>query len=110
VLQTPAIFASGWLPGTVRETSEGPVLVADAFQARLVAASIGTPELAGGWDLVRGRPKPFRRTVPAGGVYWFEVVEGDRSAPWAAYHDRSVSDERAHEGYGLVHVGGWDYV
>jgi CRISPR-associated protein Cmr3 len=48
--------------------------------------------------------------VPAGSVFWFEIVEGKAEAAWESIHDRSVSDERANEGFGLVHLGGWDYV
>ena len=110
VLQTPAIFGKGWLPEAVEDIDGALIYRAVGFAARLVSASVGTPELAGGWDLVQGRPKGFRRMVPAGSMYWFEVVEGDPETAWEAFHERSVSDERANEGFGLVHVGGWSYV
>lgn len=110
VLQTPAIFRKGWLPDAIEETTEGLAYRGGSFRARLVSAAVGAPELAGGWDLVRGGPKPFRQMAPAGSVYWFEVIDGDREAPWLELHGQSVSDERAQEGFGLVHVGGWSYV
>ena len=31
----------------------------------------------GGFDVERGRPKPMKRAVPAGSVYYFELLEGD---------------------------------
>jgi CRISPR-associated protein Cmr3 len=108
VLQTPAIFERGWLPASMREEGEwGWIYERDGLTARLVSAAITGPELAGGWDLVRRGPKPFRHMVPAGSVYWFQIERGSGEEAWQAFHGRSVSDERANEGFGLVHLGGW---
>lgn len=110
VLQTPAIFGAGWLPDAVRKEGGDLVYERDGFRARLMSAVVGAPELAGGWDLVRRGPKPFRLMVPAGSVYWFEVVSGSGEDAWRLFHGRSVSDEKASEGFGIVHVGGWSHV
>ncbi|MBI2528927.1 MAG: hypothetical protein HYV93_23460 [Candidatus Rokubacteria bacterium] len=110
VLQTPAIFTGGWLPAPVREEAGRLVWERDGFRARLVSASIGAPELAGGWDLVRRGPKPFRLMVLAGSVYWFEIEQGSGEDAWRLFHGQSVSDERANEGFGIIHVGGWAHV
>jgi CRISPR-associated protein Cmr3 len=110
VLQTPAIFRGGWQPESVHQEGAPLVYRRNGVAARLVSAAVGSPELAGGWDLVRGAPKPFRRMVPAGSVYWFELLEGKPEGVWELFHNRSVSDEKAKEGFGLVQLGGWDYV
>jgi CRISPR-associated protein Cmr3 len=110
VLQAPAIFGGGWLPAAVREEDGQLLYQMEGLTARVVSAAVGPPELAGGWDLVRRGPKPFRRMVPAGSVYWFEVIKGEPEAAWEVFHGHSVSDEKANEGFGLVHLGGWDYV
>jgi CRISPR-associated protein Cmr3 len=110
VLQTPAIFTNGWRPAAVREDAGALVFERDGFRARLVSAAIAPAELAGGWDLVNRGPKPFRLMAPAGSVYWFEVVSGSGEDAWRMFHGRSVSDEKANEGFGIVHVGGWPNV
>jgi CRISPR-associated protein Cmr3 len=107
VLQTPAIFSGGWLPRSLREAADRWFIERDGFRARLVSVAIAAPELAGGWDLIRRGPKPFRRMVPAGSVYWFDIETGSGEAAWALFHGQSVSDEKAQEGFGLVHLGGW---
>jgi CRISPR-associated protein Cmr3 len=107
VLQSPAIFAGGWCPGAVRHDSGRLVYEREGFRARLVSAAVGAPELAGGWDLVRQAPKPFRRMVPAGSVFWFEVLSGSGEDAWRLFHGQSVSDEKSNEGFGIAHVGGW---
>lgn len=110
VLQTPAIFAKGWYPGILRDADGAHFLERDRFRARLVSAAVGAPEMAGGWNLVRRGPKPFRLTAPSGSVYWFEVESGSAEAAWEELHGTSISDERREEGYGLVHMGGWAHV
>lgn len=110
VLQTPAVFEGGWLPSGVTREDKRLLYRRGGIAARLVSADVGSPELAGGWDLVRGKPKPFRRMVPAGSVYWFELLNGRAEEVWGLFHNRSVSDEKANEGFGLVQIGGWDYV
>jgi CRISPR-associated protein Cmr3 len=84
---TPAYFMSGWRPN---------------IQVRLVAAAAGRPQLIGGWDLVEQKPKPIRRYVPAGSVYFYET-----DAPISV--DLPVTDNQneAHIGFGQVFVGQW---
>lgn len=110
VLQTPAIFWRGWRPGVLHEEGGALVLERGGLRARLVAAAVGAPELAGGWDLVRRGPKPFRLMAPAGSVYWFELASGSAEDAWDELHGTCISDERSNEGFGLVHVGGWAHV
>jgi CRISPR-associated protein Cmr3 len=110
VLQTPAIFDGGWRPGPVRQEGDRYVWERDGFRARLVSAAVAAPELAGGWDLVRRERKPFRLMVPAGSVYFFEIEAGTGEDAWRLFHGQSVSDERANEGFGIVHAGGWSHV
>lgn len=110
VLQTPAIFDAGWRPGALRAEDGAWILQRGRIRARLVAAAVGAPELAGGWDLVRRGPKPFRLMAPAGSVYWFELTSGSPDDAWDELHGSSISDERSNEGFGLVHVGGSAHV
>ncbi|MCS6816259.1 MAG: type III-B CRISPR module-associated protein Cmr3 [Blastocatellia bacterium] len=111
VLVTPALFKHGWRPTWIDEQtlkgSRGNVRV------KLVAAALGKPVGIGGFDLVKQFPKPLHRFVPAGSVYFFELLEGDADAAIEAFHERSVSEsletfpETARQGFGHSLIGAW---
>ncbi|HEX8204198.1 MAG TPA: type III-B CRISPR module-associated Cmr3 family protein [Isosphaeraceae bacterium] len=121
VLTTPAIFQHGWRPGwldagtlTGEPFGDGPTL-------KLVGVSISRWRAVSGWSLARinsrgeldpnGKPgpKPIRRMVPAGGVYFFKVLRGE-AADLAGHWLRSVSDgdQERRDGFGLATWGTWD--
>lgn len=112
VLATPAIFECGWKPGWLRETSSGleGVPPGTKVKLRLVDAIVERWQPLSGWSLEDGRvgPKPIRRMVPAGSVYFFEVAEGDASA-LADCWLQSVcdSDQDRLDGFGLALWGVW---
>ncbi|HWQ41726.1 MAG TPA: type III-B CRISPR module-associated Cmr3 family protein [Desulfosporosinus sp.] len=94
-MATPAIFKEGWHPSP--EKIPG---------AKLVAAVVGKPLSIGGFDMKpkngrRPSPKPIRRAVPAGSVYYYsgsiEEVRG--------LHGTSISDYGTEQGYGIVYIG-----
>ncbi len=85
VLATPAIFHDGWKPGWLKEGLTG-----SPFQGgpklRLVGFTIKRWRAVSGWSLADPHgPKPVKRIVPAGGVYFFEV-EGDEDASGLVDH------------------------
>jgi CRISPR-associated protein Cmr3 len=82
-LLTPAVFASGALPGGLHS-------VRSAVVPRALPA--------GGWDLAKRRPKPLRRAVPAGSVYW---IDKETPAPLDSWSDPDM----ATQGFGLVLAG-----
>ena len=86
VLAAPAPFDSGWRPGFLDDDLTGTL---GGCAVRLRAAAVGRYVHVGGWDLVRARPRPARRAVPTGSVYFFDVVEGD-PAGLADVHGRSL--------------------
>ncbi|MFO1429290.1 MAG: type III-B CRISPR module-associated Cmr3 family protein [Candidatus Competibacteraceae bacterium] len=63
-----------------------------------------------GWSLEQGRrgPKPLQRLVPAGSVYFFQVIAGDASQ-LADRWLQSVADEPQdqRDGFGLALWGIW---
>lgn len=79
-LATPAIFPEGALPA----------------EHHVQSAVVPAPVLAGGWDLARHGPKPLRRAVPAGSVYWLDSEVPSMLASWS---------EKSQEGFGLMLVG-----
>lgn len=113
VLLTPAYFRHGWLPEYLLEPRFG-------VTPKLVAAALGKAQTISGWDYARLSPKPTRRLVPAGSVYYLRL-EGEQEALahwlqqlWLA----NISDEdpatqqssafRARkDGFGLCALGAW---
>ena len=111
ILATPAVYEQGWRPGWLdekslkgRPTKDGPLL-------KLVGVVNSRWKALSGWSLaeVAGKPKgpkPIQRMVPAGSVYFFEIVEqGDISGQWL----QPTSDTNANQkdGFGLAIWGIW---
>ena len=111
VLATPAVFEQGWLPGWLRE-QDGKLtgtIPGSGVSVRLVSAVVGRWKPLSGWSYEEGRngPKPLRRMVPAGSVYFFEVLEGGEGI--ADLWLRSVCDcqQDGRDGFGLALWGFW---
>jgi len=112
VLTTPAIFKDGWKPGWLSDDLIGTPPGANV-RLRLVGANIRRWRAVSGWSLAdlpgqpRG-PKPVKRMVPAGGVYFFETVDG-KSPGLAERWLEPVSDDEQdrRDGFGLAAWGVW---
>lgn len=109
ILATPAIFRNGWKPGWLNDQLEGTPPGGDV-QLKLVGVCNGRWNAVSGWSLAPPRgPKPIRRMVPAGSVYFFECAQGagtNLSKHWL----KSVSDEgqEQRDGFGLAIWGTWN--
>ncbi|PZA07711.1 MULTISPECIES: type III-B CRISPR module-associated protein Cmr3 [unclassified Meiothermus] len=111
VLATPALFEGGWRPGWVEKSGTGELHLPRGLskvRLRLVAAAVGRREPVSGWSLRAKQPKAVRWMVPAGSVYFFEVLEGnpaDLLESWL----RPVSDDEQDrkDGFGLALWGVW---
>jgi len=103
-LATPAIFENGWLPKWIdKESFEGNY---NGIRLKLVTCSIGKFNLIGGWDLANQKPKPMYKAVPAGSVYYFEIlnnISADRIKN--TFHLQNISDINPEEGFGLALLG-----
>lgn len=106
-LMTPAIFEKGWFPKEVKEEDEY-ILGNDKFKVKLVAAVVGKHTLIGGYDMAKNRPKPMLKAIPAGSTYYFEILEGESKDIVEYFHQTSISDRMAKEGYGLSYVSKWE--
>jgi CRISPR-associated protein Cmr3 len=112
VLATPAIFRNGWKPGWLNDALVGSP-PGSTVSLRLVGASIQRWRAVSGWSLAAHKdqprgPKPTRRFVPAGGVYFFEI-EGGTGASLADRWLEPVSDpeQDQRDGFGLAIWGVW---
>lgn len=104
-LATPAFFSNGWLPGWL---GAGDVTGSyGGCMLRLLAAAVGRYQPVGGFSMgpPRAEPKQMRRAVPAGSVYYFEVLKGGMEDIVQAFHGLSVSEYRSNEGFGIAFVG-----
>lgn len=112
VLATPAIFDPGWRPGWLNE--EGgrvgtPPGATGDLKLQLVAVSNQRWDAVSGWSYETRSEKPIKRMVPAGGVYFFRVKEGDGNAIsplWLQPVSDDAQDRR--DGFGLAMWGVWE--
>ena len=106
---TPTIFEGGWLPSWLNSdtlSGEYPIESTAPISLKLTTAAVGKPVPVGGWDMAKGEAKPTYRAVPAGSVYYFELMDRDRIDDLiAAFHYQNISDERSEEGFGLALIG-----
>lgn len=104
-LITPSIFKSGWL-------FDYPSGYGDL---KLVGAAINKPSYVSGWiNSVpggRGKPRPMKKTVPAGSVYFFEADKWDEEKINNFYNDYHFNKSLSHEypcaGFGIGLIGSW---
>ncbi len=112
MLATPGLFNDGWKPGWLHQGDhglEGTVPHLDV-RLRLVGVTINRWQPLSGWSLKEPvGPKPIRRLVPAGGVYFFEVADGapeNLAQGWLQSVCDEPQDQR--DGFGLALWGIWD--
>jgi CRISPR-associated protein Cmr3 len=103
-LSTPAIFKNGWLPNWIdKKTLIGKY---KELKLKLLAASIGKPISIGGFDMRKRIPKPMCKAVPAGSVYYFEVIDGKIQKAFEIFNQFAISEFYQEQGFGIAYVGG----
>ncbi len=114
-LATPALFKQGWLPNWINEkTFEGEF---NNLKLKLLTAIVGKPVLVGGFDMKENKPKPMYKAVPAGSVYYFELLEESHiEEVIRVFHQQALSETfdssnlansncTANQGFGITYVG-----
>lgn len=105
VLTTPAIFKNGWLPEWIDEKT----LIGEykGLKLKLLTAAIGKPIHIGGFNIKAREPKPMYKAVPAGSVYYFELVDGNKKEVKEAFHKKAISDIDIYskQGFGISCIG-----
>ena len=99
---TPAIFSGD-------EAGKGAWRPNEKFLpsgVRFLTAAVGKAVSIGGWDVQRKSEKAMRKAIPAGSVYYYQI--DDTIDPAVLYDELNYKNfsEQAHEGFGLVLVGG----
>ncbi|KLU60942.1 CRISPR-associated protein [Peptococcaceae bacterium CEB3] len=102
---TPAVLTNGWLPEWLDE--RGLTGNYQGLSLRLLSAAIDKYVPVGGFNIKENRPKPMRRAVPAGSVYYFELLAGDLERVPEVFHYQPLEDNAySREGFGRVLLGG----
>ncbi|MCS7275949.1 MAG: type III-B CRISPR module-associated protein Cmr3 [Dehalococcoidia bacterium] len=98
---SPTYFSGGWQPagGSWARFFSGN------GQVRLIAVALKGYESVGGFDLAGGRPKPARRFVPAGSVYYFQA-QGEVYLS-ASLVNAALTELWPEIGFGQVRIGRW---
>lgn len=105
-LTTPALLEKGWLPSWLDEkTLEGRVPNSE-LKLKLLTTFLGKPVSFGGFDLKEKKPKEMNKYVPAGAVYYFQILEGTAQQVIDIFHFKSISElGSASQGFGITYVG-----
>lgn len=103
-LSTAAILEQGWLPSWIdAETMIGEI---NGMKLKLITAAIGKYKNIGGFDLKLRKPKPMRRAVPEGSVYFFDILSGDIDMAYKTFNNKSISEfNTSNQGFGICRVG-----
>jgi len=107
VLATPALFKQGWKPDWLNDQLEGCPPRTNV-KLKLIGVSNGRWKAVSGWSLAPPRgPKPIRRMVPAGSVYFFTTT--DDTTPLADQWLQPISDDdqERRDGFGIAVWGTW---
>lgn len=103
-LKTPAFFENGWLPKWInRESLVGEI---NGIKIKLITAFIGKPVSIGGFDMLKRMPKPMRRAVPSGSVYYLEILKGSFEDAKNIFNNKSISEYGTQKyGFGISMIG-----
>lgn len=106
-LATDSFFKNGIFPSWINPDNLKADLDNGKLKLKLETCSIGKFKNIGGYEM-KGKnkgPKKMRRAVPAGSVYYFKLLEGSIEDVKNIFHNTSISDYRAKEGFGISYVG-----
>ncbi|ETR70708.1 MAG: hypothetical protein OMM_03044 [Candidatus Magnetoglobus multicellularis str. Araruama] len=125
VLLTPGFFENkGYYPDFLSQNNshfpEGEWEIdGHKKKVQLVSMAVQRAKKIGGWNLATGVPKPMIKAVPAGTVYYFEMVnfDPDTDKDWitsliqSSFPGTLPGDlNYCKQGFNTFFTGGWDYV
>lgn len=103
-LSTPAIFKNGCLPDWI-DPSTLEVNKSD-FDIEFLTVMMGKTQFIGGFDIVNNKPKPMKKAVSSGTVYYFQAKsQSDFKKFLDKFHGKSISEELSEQGFGISYIG-----
>ncbi|UNC93167.1 type III-B CRISPR module-associated protein Cmr3 [Candidatus Contubernalis alkaliaceticus] len=109
ILLTQAIWKHGFRPGSWNK-NDNMLDLGDGINVEVLTASIKRPVTIGGWDIARVRPKERVNAVPEGSVLYVKVQREQVEMFVEKTINGILTDELAHEGYGLTVCGSYPVV
>ena len=108
-LITPALFGAGYRPGWLDADLQGSPPGCPELRLRLRAAAVGRWQPHSGWDLATQQPRATRKLIPAGAVYWCEILAGLTPAALEPLWLASLCDDPqdGRDGFGLALPAAW---
>lgn len=106
-LLSPAIFKRGYVPAWLDEDSLEGILPHSQTKVRLKATAIERWLPVSGWDLHQNKPKPMRKAVAAGAVYWFEVLGDVKGIEHTIFNSICDEAQDQRDGFGMVSIAPW---
>lgn len=106
---TPCIFANGYLPQWLDQTTKKGVLPNTDTTVSLKACAIDKWQPISGWDSIVWKPKAMRKAISSGSVYWF-ALDNDLTLPELEsllYHVWSDDDQDKNDGFGSAIIAPW---
>jgi len=104
ILLSPAYLDKGWYATWMKNGEK------EGVKFKWVSACVGNFIPIGGWNLAnKGYPKPMRKSIPAGSVYFFELEKGINKL-FKLFWLNSISEKYREIGFGLTLIGHWDYI
>ena len=102
VFLTPAILNGGTEPLTKNDAIIKPN---DELELDVLTIATGRPDVIGGYDIVKNRPKPRKNALPAGTVVYVKVPEEKVDTFVSTGSINMLTDDLKPEGYGLYTIG-----
>ncbi|MCS7270347.1 MAG: type III-B CRISPR module-associated protein Cmr3 [Gemmataceae bacterium] len=110
MLATPALFELGYLPGWLDHTLTGSPPGIAGLRVKLVGIICDRWRALArfSYDWRQPGPRPLRRMVPAGSMYFFQVLEGNPAVLAEAWLQSVCDDPQdRRDGFGLAVWGIW---
>jgi CRISPR-associated protein Cmr3 len=98
-LTSPAFFELGSNPDFKNNT------LLKGLDLELSEMCVGKPISIGGFDMKKGCPKPMRKAVPSGSVYYLKSKSKTFNEIYKQLNGKSISEFLPNEGYGIAYVG-----
>jgi len=113
-LLSPAVFCHrefAYIPGFINpDTLIGEF---DGHKVKLVGCHVGRAVSIGGWNIADNTPKPMRRAVPAGSIYFFglnkQISENmaEFVGKWMLHTIPGQMPDYDKQGFGTILIGGY---
>ncbi len=106
IVSTPILFKNGWLPDGIDENTLSGTLGNSSVEVELISVSLGKQIYVSGFDMKIKRPKPLKKAIPSGSVYYFKIKNKNSNLDKLKQGATLCSyDEYNKKGFGICYFG-----